>query len=267
MISGVSDMWCEPVTGYVRAMDAAGRSPKTMRLHVHYVRHLAREYPDPWAVTLVDLQDALTCETWSASARKSARSVWRGFFHWAHGVGLTGEWVAERLGTVTVPMGLPRPAPETVVAAAVRADERVRFMALLAAHAGLRAGEISLVHERDLVAGDSLLIHGKGQRERIVPIMHDETLRRLTAVRGYAFPGRDPRRPLTAGYVSRLMSAAMPDGWTAHNLRHQFATSAYDGTGDLLAVRELLGHATVQTTQIYVKVSTAKLRAAARAAA
>lgn len=139
-------------------------------------------------------------------------------------------------------------------------------MALLARHAGLRAGEISRVHARD-VLGDLLRVHGKGRRERVVPIVHGELLRRLQALDGWAFPNPRTGQPLTPGTVSRLLSEALPAGWTAHTLRHAYATTAYDGTGDLLALAELLGHSQVTTTQVYVKVSARKLRAAARAAA
>lgn len=258
--------WHESIVLYCNAMSAVNRAPKTIRLHRHYLHVLANRYPSPWSVTLSDLRHELTAHEWGASAMKSARTVWRGFYKWAHGTGLTDEWIAEDLDSVHVPMGLPRPAPETVVASVKRQPERVRFMAMLAAHAGLRAGEIAVVHSRDL-RGDLLTVHGKGRRERIVPIEHPELLRMLQRVEGWAFPNLRTRGPLTAGHVSRLLSEAMPTGWTAHNLRHRYATAAYDGSMDLLAVAELLGHASVQTTQIYVKVSANKLRAAARAAA
>lgn len=260
------DTWSDSITEYGRAMKAANRAPKTIRLHRHYLWTLARAYPAPWEVTVNCLRNELTAHEWGPSAMKSARTVWRGFYKWAHGIGLTDEWIAEGLEPVHVPAGLPRPAPDTVVASAKRQDERVRFMAMLGAHAGLRAGEIALVHARDL-RDDLLTVHGKGRRERVVPIANEELLRMLQRVEGWAFPNPRTGKSLTAGTVSRLLSDAMPGGWTAHTLRHRYATSAYDGTGDLLAVAELLGHTSVQTTQVYVRVSANKLRAAALSAA
>lgn len=259
-------MWHAAMTDYLAAMRAANRSPLTIRLHRHYLTTLATSHRSPWRVTLADLRAELTAHEWGASAMASARTVWRGFYKWAHGVGLVDEWIAEQLAPVQVPQGLPRPAPDTVVASAKRADDRTRLMAMLAAHAGLRAGEISRVHARDLRA-DLLTVHGKGRRQRVVPIMHPELLRALQRLDGWAFPNPRTGQPLTPGTVSRLLSEAMPKGWTAHTLRHRYATAAYDGTGDLLAVAELLGHSQVNTTQVYVKVSANKLRAAASAAA
>ncbi len=258
--------WHDPRSRYLAAMAAVNRSDKTIRLHAHYLSVLERAHVNPWAVSLDDLRGELLAHGWGASAMASARTVWRGFYKWAHGVGLAAEWVADRLDPVTVPMGLPRPAPETVVAQAKRSGTRVRLMAMLAAHGGLRVGEISRVHRRDL-REDLLMVHGKGRRERVVPIAHDELLRELNRLTGWAFPNPQTGQPLTPGTVSKLLSDAMPRGWTAHTLRHRYATAAYDGTGDLLAVAELLGHSQVNTTQVYVKVSANKLRAAATAAA
>ena len=58
---------------------------------------------------------------------------------------------------------------------------------------------------------------------------------------------------MTAGHVGRLMSAAMPAGWSAHNLRHRTATAAFSGSRDLLAVMTLLGHSRPETTLRYVR--------------
>jgi site-specific recombinase XerC len=54
----------------------------------------------------------------------------------------------------------------------------------------------------------------------------------------------------------------MPPGWSMHKLRHRFATRGYAGTGDLLAVKEALGHASVATTQLYTAVPRKGVRAA-----
>lgn len=139
----------------------------------------------------------------------------------------------------------------------------------LALNAGLRCCEICKVHSRDVFAdlvGWSLVVRGKGKRQRIVPLS-DDLARRLRDVDGYAFEGQIDGH-LSAGYVSKLISAALPPGVTAHPLRHRYATRAYElGGRDIRAVQDLLGHAYVSTTQIYTAVSDEAKRRAALAAA
>lgn len=262
--------WYELTDSYVRQMRAIRRSTGTIKLHRHYLGVLAEAHPDPLAVTARDLVEALDRATWQADARRSARSVWRSFYRWCHGHGYTDEWIGEHLPPVATPRRLPRPAPELVVKRATRDPrERCRFMAALAAYCGLRAGEVAQVHRRDYDAHSRvLLVHGKGSKERMVPVENDDLHVMLCRVQGWAFPSpTSATGHLTPGYVSRLLSETLGEAYTAHTLRHRYATAAYDGTGDLLAVSQLLGHASVATTQVYTAVSVNKLRAAARAAA
>ena len=72
---------------------------------------------------------------------------------------------------------------------------------------------------------------------------------------------------LTPGHVGKLIGRALPDGVTAHMLRHRCATAAYAGTRDLRAVQELLGHARPETTAAYVATPGEAIRAAVAAAA
>lgn len=258
--------WARPLGLYFTAMRSANRSPGTIRLHRFYLAHLAAQHRNPWRVTTADLQTILTTPSWGPSSMKSARTVYRGFYRWAHGEGLVDDWIGERLAAVRVRPGVPRPAPELVVQRVQGDVERIAFMAQLGAFGGLRAGEISRVGSWDLDV-DVLTVHGKGGKTRVVPIEHQGLLSRLELVDGWAFPNQWTGQPITPGYVTKLLSDALPGGWTAHNLRHRYAMQAFDGTGDLLAVSELLGHASTATTQVYVSASVKRLRAAARAAA
>jgi site-specific recombinase XerD len=117
-----------------------------------------------------------------------------------------------------------------------------------------------------------LRVIGKGGHERTVPIS-DELAAELVAVPGpYVFPAVDrwgnvigPH--ITPHQLGKLIAAALPDNWTVHTLRHRFATKAYQATGDIRAVQELLGHASPVTTAIYTQVANESLRRAAMAAA
>lgn len=258
--------WQAAFEAYYTALRAAGRAPGTINLAFHYLTMLRELYPLPWLVSTGDLQAVLARANWAPETRKSARTAFRGFYRWAHGAGLIEDDPAARLEKVRVPRGRPRPTPEHLVAQLLRsAPPRIGFMAMLAAYGGLRCAEIAQVHGRDLV-GDELVVHGKGGKDRGVPVVDARMLARLQQVNGWAFPNGQGHH-LTPGHVSRLLSRAMPEGWTAHTLRHRCASVAYAGTRDLLAVGELLGHSRPETTQRYVRMPDDALRAAARAAA
>lgn len=260
------DPWNQAIGDYLVAMAAGNRAPKTRNLHRHYLSQLARAVPaSPWAVRLEDLREVLAAHPWGAEARKSARTVYRGFYAWAVDSGLISLSPAEKLEAIRVPPAAPRPAPEFIVRRLeAETDDRLRFMGLLAARLGMRCAEIAAVHSHDF-DGRRLLVHGKGGKTRTAFVVDEDLVQLLGGVRGWAFPG--PHGPMTAGHVSRLLSRALPPGWTAHTLRHRAATVAHEATGDIFAVSKMLGHSQVATTQRYVAVSDRAVIAAYRAAA
>jgi len=258
--------WTDALADYTTQMRAAGRSPGTIRLHRHYLHHVERYVRRPYAARTGDLTRALAVPHWSPETRKSARGAVASFYRWAY---LNGHVEADpSLGvpSVSVPAGQPRPTPETVLLRALDlADGRLRLMLLLAAFAGLRCAEIAQVHSRDLV-GSTLYVHGKGGKVRTVPLVLDELVHAIRRADGHLFPGRVDGH-LAAGTVTTMLSDGLPDGWTGHTLRHRFATRAYAGTRDLLAVGALLGHSRPETTKRYVLMPDDALRAAVLAAA
>lgn len=257
--------WNDALALYALAQTAAGRAPGTVRLHRHYLTTLAALYARPWAVTAAQLVRFLAVEHWKPETRKSARAAVCGFYRWGHGAGHVDDDPAAQLPAVRVPPGQPRPAPEWLVKRALRdAEPRVALMLALAAYAGLRAGEIARVHPSDVVEG-RLYVHGKGGRTRVVPLAPQLVLA-LPTSGGWVFPNGQGSH-LSPGHVTRLISRALPEGWTAHTFRHRLATRAYAGTRDLLAVSALLGHSRPETTQRYVLMPDDALVAAVAAAA
>lgn len=250
-------------------MEAAGRAQATIRHYRTVVRRLAGAFPDPWTVTQRDL------EAWLApmalDAKKGARSAIRAFYRWAHGRAYRDDDPAYGLERVRVRRGRRRwPAPELVVSQLVddvRVPERVRFMGELAAFCGLRRMEIAAVKGSDLLPNGFLTVVGKGNKVRHVPVEDEVLLARLQALGSdeWAFPSRAGGH-LTPHAVGILMSKWLPGSWTAHTLRHRFATRSHEDNPDLLALAEVLGHTSVATTMIYVLTPEAKLRAAVAAA-
>jgi integrase/recombinase XerC len=259
-------VWGRALERYETGLRAANRSPGTVRLHRHYLAQLRARHRSPWQVTTHQLRELLATPGWGAETRKSARTVFRGFYKWALLEGLVEADPAVPLPAIKVFPGVPRPAPEGVLELLLSlSDDRLVLMAMLAAFGGLRACEIAQVHARDLV-GDLLMVRGKGSKLRAVPIEDDHLLWRLEQLDGWAFPNWVTGEHITPGHVSRLMSRAMPGDWTAHTLRHRCATVALAGTGNIYAVSQLLGHTRVETTQRYALLPSSAVREAVRAA-
>lgn len=156
---------------------------------------------------------------------------------------------------------------------------RDRALFELAYSCGLRCSEITGLDVGSLeFDAEQLRVEGKGGKTRLVPV--GEPAQR--AVAGYLDSGRpklvaghaQPRalfvsksgRRLSASDVGRRLQkwvreAAVAGGVSPHSLRHSFATHLLEGGADLRAIQELLGHASVSTTQVYTRVDPSRLRA------
>lgn len=237
-----------------------------MRLHNHYLRLIRTAAPCPALVTREALDAKLARACWAPETRRSARSVARGFFRWCVAVEIMPRDPAKALPPIKVPPGCARPAADTIIHDALgSASERERLMIRFGAYCGLRACEIARVDGKKDWDGEQLLVHGKGAKLRMVPVVDPVLVMALNRADGYLFPG--PNGHLSAGHVSVLLSRALPGGVTGHMLRHRFATVAYQATGDLLAVGAIMGHSKPETTKRYVQLPSDSLLAVMRGAA
>ncbi len=184
---------------------------------------------------------------------------------------------------------LPRPLAETDARAMLQTVSgehpedwiRARDAAVLTLlyGCGLRISEALALTGRDRELGTSLRIRGKGGKERIVPVIPAAAAAVADYARRCPFP-LAPAAPLFRGarggplnprLVTKAMEAArlrlgLPATATPHALRHSFATHLLAAGGDLRAIQELLGHASLSTTQIYTGVDQTRLMQAYRAA-
>jgi integrase/recombinase XerC len=133
--------------------------------------------------------------------------------------------------------------------------------------AGLRVSEVVGLNDTDIDLESGIMrVRGKGRKERIAHIGEcaRHALRRLPSEQGPVFRNKHSRRLSTRG-VGRLLEkcvdkAGLDRRTTPHTLRHSFATHLLDNGADIRSVQELLGHASLTTTQIYTHVTTARLR-------
>ena len=142
---------------------------------------------------------------------------------------------------------------------------------------GIRLSELSGMNLEDLdLLSDQVKVRGKGRKERIVPVGS----RAVLALRRYlnlrealvTRPGSDRRAVFVSHRGKRLgprgiqrivhamFDAIGGDGLRVHSLRHTFATHMLDAGADLRAVQELLGHASLSTTQVYTHTSVERLK-------
>ncbi|OLT14918.1 recombinase XerC [Serinicoccus sp. CUA-874] len=224
----------------------------------------------------------------STVSRRAAAA--KTFFRWAQQTGRITADPSLRLAAPGKEKHLPGvlrapQAGELLDLAAVAADDddpvhlRNRAMLELLYASGMRVGELTGldVDDVDLEAGTARLL-GKGDKERVVPFGTPATEaltlwlaggrpRLATAESGAAlFLGRRGRRVDQRQVRSTLQAllAHLPDTpqMGPHGLRHSAATHLLEGGADLRTVQELLGHASLATTQIYTHVSVDRLRAA-----
>nr|WP_137678438.1 tyrosine recombinase XerC [Parerythrobacter lutipelagi] len=189
---------------------------------------------------------------------------------------------APRLRGPRLKKGLPRPvSPDDarnvaeMVSALGQQDwigARDRAVLLLLYGAGLRIAEALSIKGGDLPLGETLSVIGKGRKQRIVPILPiireavEDYVERCPwplSKDGPVFVGVKGG-PLNPGMIQKAMAQArkalgLPATATPHALRHSFATHLLGAGADLRSLQELLGHASLGSTQIYTKVDTATL--------
>lgn len=178
--------------------------------------------------------------------------------------------------------GLPRPVTpdeatalaETVEAMAGEAwtGARDRAVLLLLYGAGMRIAEALSLTADILPIGERLIVTGKGGKQRVVPILTvvSEAVEDYARQCPWPLYAGDPLfrgakgGPLSQGMVQKATARArkalgLPDTATPHALRHSFATHLLGAGADLRSLQELLGHASLGSTQIYTQVDAAKL--------
>lgn len=261
--------WRKNIEGWTDTLRAAGLSAQTIKSRRYKMVHLAALLmpSGPEDVTTEQIVQVFARQQWKPETRKAYRNTISSFFRWLHKSGRRSDDPSLDVPRVKKPHAHPRPCPDRYIAAAMEmATPSERLMIRLGAECGLRRGEIAAVHSDDVVAdsiGHSLIVRGKGDKQRIVPLPDDLATAVMDA-RGYLFPGRFGGH-VEESYIGDHVGHLLPAGYAAHTLRHRFATTAYAATHDLFVVAELLGHESVETTEHYVAMPDGRLREATAA--
>jgi integrase/recombinase XerC len=219
------------------------------------------------------------------TSRSLARqlSAIRSFFRWLERNGLARNSAIDAVRGPKLPHGVPKPlsignARATIAADALSDGETPKWVVArdaavltLLYGCGLRISE-ALALTPGETEGEMLTVLGKGGKTRIVPMMAAgrAAIRQYLELCPWPLPANQPMfrgvkgKPLSARIIQLLMqrlrgALGLPETATPHALRHSFATHLLGAGADLRAIQELLGHASLSTTQVYTEVNTAHL--------
>ena len=282
--------WCAHLAG---TRDASRHTILAYQSDVAgFLRFLAEHHGEPPGLPQLAGLAPRDLRAWMAALRRRGNtaatvrrslSALRAFYRWladAHAVDNSAV-AAARGPRVRRPLPRPIAADDATAMIGLAADAAepwvaARDVAVLCVlyGCGLRISELLSLRVADTPLPATLRIVGKGDRERLVPVLPlvaaaVEDYRRLC-------PGSlQPRdalfrsqrgRPLAARAVQKLVarlrqSLGLPPSATPHALRHSFATHLLAAGGDLRSIQELLGHASLATTQRYTGVETERVLA------
>ncbi|MWV28000.1 tyrosine recombinase XerC [Aurantiacibacter rhizosphaerae] len=276
---------------------AQRRSPHTVRAYVSTAERLLlalglTDWQGVAGISTRDLRGHLASRRAEGIVNVSAArelSALKSFIGFAREQVGAEPGTAPRMRGPRVKKGLPRPVtPDeaTGLAAMVESTAREDWIGqrdaavlLLMYGAGLRIAEALSLTASDLPLGETLVVTGKGNKQRVVPLI--PVVREAVAAYAKACPhplnGSDALfkgaqgRPLSPGMVQKAMARArtalgLPASATPHALRHSFATHLLGAGADLRSLQELLGHASLGSTQIYTQVDAARMLDAYRSA-
>lgn len=267
------------------------RSPHTVRAYAATAARMLHALPPEQDWNSIAGLDAGTLRTHLATRRadglgnvSAARelSALKTFIAFAREQAGLADTSRPRLRGPRVKKGLPRPVtPDEAVnlAEAVADDATVPWIAardravlLLLYGAGMRIAEALALPASVLPLTEKLTVTGKGNRQRLVPLLPivQAAVAEYTQLCPWPLAKDQPLfrgakgGPLSQGIVQRAVARArvalgLPATATPHALRHSFATHLLGAGADLRSLQELLGHASLSSTQIYTKVDAATL--------
>lgn len=282
---------------FIRYLEAERRySPLTVR---NYRRDIERffgwlgfdaETDDLHRISTEDIREWMIHRTEhdkvnAASMNREISSL-RALFHWLQSKGLIDRNVVKPIASLRTAHRLPAFVPESRMATVVEncekaSDDFIRerdaLVILLFYTCGLRLAELVAANRSDFAEDySSLRVRGKGDKERIVPVLefvrekisvYTDAIERQnicnSSEKALFLTQRGARISRSTVYriVQRELTQAGVQGKKSpHVLRHTFATHLLNGGADMREIQELLGHASLQATQVYTHNSIARLQ-------
>ena len=285
------------LTEFIRYLSAERRySPLTVRNYKHDVEQFLAWLDcdesrfDPRSVTTEQIREWIIFRTeegkLSAGSMNREVASLRAFFRWLHRTGAVEKDIFRMISTLKTSRRLPAFVPEsrmTTIVSECGPDsedfqtERNSLIILMFYACGLRLAELVGIDRSDFSADyTSLRVRGKGDKQRMVPILEflrEKILHYLGLIERQnicissekalflTHKGKRISRSVVYRTVQEELTRAGVQGKTSpHVLRHTVATHLLNGGADMREIQELLGHASLQATQVYTHNSIARLR-------
>lgn len=281
--------WYGKLTGEKRA------SPATLTAYhgdigrfFHFLTGHLGGTPDLKSLSELELRDFRAFLTLRRKEGLSSRSLARAlssirsFFRFLDRGKLVSNAALGALRTPKIPHGIPKPVSASAALALIGDAEKASAEPWIGARdaailtllygCGLRISETLALDRKDAPLPDVLRVVGKGRKERIVPVL-PVTRAAVEEYLALCPIGLGPTDPLFVGRRGKRLDQrqvravliharrrlGLPETASPHALRHSFATHLLAGGGDLRSIQELLGHASLSTTQMYTEVDSARL--------
>jgi len=245
---------------WLAAYVATSRTPKGQRLSQVRVERYLNAFMGMKPVTLVRQDDLRNYRLWLEEQRISMTTVWhilsdaRCFFHWAEETGYVERSPFPRRVMPRLQESPPDRLTDDEVERLLAIGEPWAFVVRLALATGMRWGELARTKASDVVDGMLVVSQTKSGRVRRVPVSPELLKGRV----GLLLPSKDPT--LFARRVRRLSGV---ERFHPHQLRHTFACRWLEQGGSLPALQQILGHASIITTQRYARLTDQAVKAEA----
>ena len=266
-------------------LDGYGRDLAAFLAYISQHLGYAPGLSDLASLEMADFRGYLAKRQMQGVARSStarAMSTLRNFFRFLDRHDLVHNAAISAVRTPKLPKAVPKPLSEADAIEALTmagelqdepwlADRDQALMTLLYG-CGLRISEALGLNVGDIPENDALVITGKGNKQRIVPLLPivKGAIEKYVTSCPHRLKAKDPLfvgargKRLNPGVVQRQMRKVrallgLPETATPHALRHSFATHLLAGGGDLRTIQELLGHESLSTTQRYTEVDATRL--------
>ncbi len=250
-------------------LDLRGHSPETTKNYLGVLHRFQKRHPQPLKDLKVETVRAYLLHLKKLGRLPSTINQARGSFVFLFKHALRRPEDLDRLPIHKRPKKIPRTLARSHVRDVIRQipDPKHRTFTMLLYSSGLRVSEATHLKPSDIDSRRMRIVvrEGKGNKDREVMLSHTllDNLRNYWSIKRpkqWLFPGKNPAKPMHRATIQRVIrnagrAAGIQQAVTPHVLRHSFATHLLESGTPLPYIQKLLGHSSIKTTMVYLKVT------------